>query len=121
VSAISAEIMKKILSYQIHNVLKAYSRQLVRTKLRASEGKQVQTEGSKVSGGKRLAVIEQISADIMNKIKLSESVCQDRGKEKKRIERDIETKFVYYMIDENNQKTSHTFTAEDSDVLLSEN
>jgi len=117
----NCQIMKKIHFYQIHNVLKAYSRQLVRTKILASKGEQVQTEGSKVSGGKRRAVIEQISADILNKIRSVKSICEDRDKEKKRTERHLETKFVYHTIDENNQKTSHTFTAEDSDVLLSEN
>jgi hypothetical protein len=108
--------MKKISSYQIYNVLKAYSRQLIRTKILASKGKEIQTERSKITGGKGQAVIEQISIDIIDKIKYLKSICEDPGKEKKRAERHLnETKLIYYTIDENNQKIIHIVTVEDSD------
>jgi len=105
--------MKKIPSYQIHNVLNAYTKQLIRTKLLESKDKGMQTERSKITGGKRQAVIEQVSTDIINKIKCFESACEDTDEGKTLSEKCIETRFVYHTIDENNKKIIHTVTVKE--------
>lgn len=68
-------------SYQIHNVLKVYSRQLTRARDQGSFGLASESKNSKNSidplgidySGKRAAILRRISADIVKKMTMVDS------------------------------------------------
>ena len=119
-------------SYQIHNVLNVYSKQL-------SQGKGVQKEktGTKKplsdqihlsAEGKRRATIERVAEDILNKIytygrtgKIKANPhALPREKEKKFTESDSkkEKEFEYNFIDVLNRKTKTALSVKDTDFLI---
>lgn len=119
-------------SYQIHNVLSVYSRQL-------SEDKGVQTPkaGNKKpladqinlsAEGKRKATIEKVAKDILNKISRYGSNSEvkasqpDRPRDnlKSHFESDTEkeTTFVFNVIDDLNKKTTTALSVKDKNFLM---
>ncbi|MCF8067355.1 MAG: hypothetical protein K9L30_02095 [Desulfobacterales bacterium] len=122
----------QIPSYQINNILKVYTRQLSQSKLinRQKEFAQERaTDSTELSSeGKRQAVIEQVSAEIINRI--THFGPQDESEEdiikqlKNEIGKEIEiipkggSNFIYNTLDENNEKVTQTLSVEDSNFLI---
>jgi len=119
-------------SYQIHNVIKVYSRRLCQ-----SEYSERQNEfGTKSSvnrinmpsKGKRETIIEKVATDILERISrfgslengIQEIEGKNRMEDKARFKpRNQERgKFVFNTIDESNQKRPHTLSTEDSVFLI---
>lgn len=119
-------------SYQIHNVLNVYSKQL-------SQGRSAQTEKTETkrplrdqinlsAEGKRRATIERVAEDILNKI-FYESTSDKikatpnslpREKAGKHVEPDSkrETEFVFNSIDALNRKTKTALSVKDTNFLI---
>lgn len=119
-------------SYQIHNVLNAYSKQLSQdrsTPKRAAKSKKQLTDEIQLSTeGKRRATIEKVAKDILSKISdYGASGQQDNGQfiagshKQKTIESDNkkETAFVFNVIDDLNQKTTTALSVKDTNFLIS--
>ena len=119
-------------SYQMHNVLSVYSRNL---KHGITSGKYQNTSGKRpadrtdlASGGKRKATIEKVSKEIFDKIIRfgSQADSRDRKPVQTKRETDLEiasaktkkTGFVFNVIDSINQKTTNTVSVEDSSFLM---
>lgn len=119
-------------SYQMHNVLNVYTKQLKQT---VSSGRNNNTsertpadQVNLTPEGKRQAMIEKVSKDILNKIRRFGSVtATPRGiaedadmishNESPANEKQ-ETTFVFNAIDSVNQKTRNTLPVEDSGFLI---
>ena len=119
-------------SYQIHNVLNTYSKQLSQDR-----STQKQVTGSKrhlsdqihlSTEGKRRATIEKVAKDILAKISdygANGQVEDDEqmpsgGSDQKAIESDNkkETAFVFNVIDDLNQKTTTALSVKDTNFLI---
>ncbi len=104
--------------YQIHNVLKAYIRQLSRSRIsNGNDDSRSIGRNTMFVRGKRRAVIDKVAADIINRItrvsldnENTHKISDERQYELvNRVEYE-ETEFTYHTIDENNEKNTHTFT-----------
>lgn len=119
-------------SYQMHNVLNVYSKQL---KQNVSSGKNNNTtdrtstdQVNLTPEGKRQATIEKVSKDILNKITKFGSLAETRRRiteEAKMMshseppaDEKQETIFEFNAIDSINQKTKNTLSVEDSGFLI---
>ena len=118
-------------SYQMHNVLNVYSKQL---KQNVSSGNNNPTERTPTDRvnltpeGKRQATIEKVSKDILNKItrfgsltETRQSITEDNGKiphNESPADEKQETTFVFNAIDSINQKITNTLSVEDSGFLI---
>jgi hypothetical protein len=122
----------QIPSYQMHNVLNVYRKQFTRNELsqRQNTG-EVTAPGDRVSlssEGKRQAIIEKVTAEIVERITnfgpqeaLDHEIINQ-------LEQDTGTlvtfgdpqnaKFIYNFIDANNEKASATLSINDSDGLV---
>jgi len=122
----------QIPSYQIQNVLKVYSRQLSQGKIlsRNKFGAARTTSADSVSissEGKRKAIIDKVAANIVDRIitegpkeKAEEEITDQIEKEfgKKINFTKDKNQFTYTVIDENNQKVTHTLSVEDSKFIV---
>ena len=121
----------QIPSYQIQNVLKVYSRQLSQGKIlsnRFSSDNKISADSVTLSTeGKRKAIIDKGAANIVDKIitdgpkeKTEEKITSQIEKElgKKINFTKTKNQFAYTMIDENNQKATHTLSVEDSKLIV---
>jgi hypothetical protein len=120
-------------SYQIHNVLNAYSKQLsqVRSTQKQAAGykKQLSDQIQLSADGKRRATLEKVAKDILNKISgygadgqiKNQDQFISAGHERKTIEPDNkkETTFVFNVIDDLNQKTTTALSVKDTNFLIS--
>mgnify|MGYP000051843233 CR=1 FL=1 len=119
-------------SYQIHNVLNVYSKQLSqdRSALKQAAGnkKQLSDQIQLSTEGKRRATIEKVAKDILSKIsgygangqiKNNEQLIPG-GHEQITIESDNkkETAFVFNVIDDLNQKTTTALSVKDTNFLI---
>jgi len=119
-------------SYQMHNVLNVYSKQLRHnmtsaTRKNLSEKLPVD-QVSLTPEGKRRTTIEKVSKDIFEKI--ARFVTQNRvdqqpgGRAKEEVEKETatddtkESTFVYNVIDTINQKRRNTISVENSSFLI---
>lgn len=107
----------KIPAYQIHNVLKAFSRQLVQN----GDSESKPNNDFISSGGKRQAVVDKITTNIVNKITKmdarAESFIQIGARSGKMALKRIEFKktgFIYNEIGEDNRKTTRKLSIEDT-------
>ena len=119
-------------SYQMHNVLNVYSRQLRHNMTSANKKslseKLPADQVSLTPEGKRQATIERVSKDILEKIsRLGSRSRVDQqpterakdGVEKETAADDVkETTFVFNVIDTINQKRRNTLSVEDSSFLI---
>lgn len=116
----------EITTYQIHNVLKVYSRQLSRNRSierRKAFGMETSLDNISISSeGRRQSVIDKVAGDIINRItdygpqsdvehEIVNQLKTGLG------EKDL-SEFVYNRIDENNQKTTSKLSVEDSGFVL---
>jgi hypothetical protein len=121
----------QIPSYQIQNVLKVYSRQLSQGKI-ISRNKfgtnQMSADNVTLSPeGKRKAIIDKVAANIVDRIitegpkeKSEEQITSQIEKEfgKKINFAKDKNQFTYTVIDENNNKTTHSLSVEDSKFIV---
>jgi len=122
----------QIPSYQIQNVLKVYSQQLSQGKV---PGKNKFANVNKISAdsvtisseSKRQAIIDKVASNIVDRIitegppkKTQEKITSQFEKE---FDKNInftkeKNQFTYTKIDENNKKTTHTLSVEDSKFIV---
>ncbi len=119
-------------SYQIHNVLNAYSKQLSQDrsvqKQQAGAKKQLSDQIQLSTEGKRRATIEKVAKDILTKISdygangqlKNNAQALSGGKEQNTIESDNkkETAFEFNVIDDLNQKTRTALSVKDTNFLI---
>lgn len=123
-------------SYQIHNVLNVYRRQLSRGKLpvknQSSEAKEPMDTIEISTQGKRKSVMEKVATDIVNKITTygQSSKSEFQNELMNRIHKDQSTlvqernenpkqhDFEYNVIDQHNRKISGSLSTLDSQVLI---
>jgi len=122
----------QIPSYQIQNVLKVYSRQLSQGKImsRNKFGNVNVSSADSVtisSEGKRQAIIDKVAASIVDRIITEGPKEKNEEKITSQIEKELGKKinftkdrnqFTYTVIDENNQKSTHTLSVEDSKFIV---
>ena len=122
----------QIPSYQIQNVLKVYSRQLSQGKImsRNKYGNSNISSADRVtisSEAKRQAIIDKVAANIVDRIITEGPKEKNEEKITSQIEKELGKKinftkdrnqFTYTVIDENNQKTTHTLSVEDSKFIV---
>ena len=122
----------QIPSYQIQNVLKVYSRQLSQGKIlsrnKFSQANKISADNVTLSSeGKRKAIIDKVAANIVDKIitegpkekseeKITSQIEQELGK-KINFSKE-KNQFTYTVIDENNEKVTHTLSVEDSNFIV---
>ncbi|MDD2388852.1 MAG: hypothetical protein PHP23_03860 [Desulfobacterales bacterium] len=117
----------EITAYQIHNVLKVYSRQLCRGKsIECQKGLGLISSIDQInisSEGRRQAVIEKVATNIIDRItsygpqsdvehEIVNQLENEFGKEES-------TEFVYNQIDVNNNKITSKLSVEGPDFILS--
>jgi len=115
-------------SHQMHNVLNVYSKQLRQTMASEGRGKMPQKPKSdKISlspEGKRQAMIDKVSRDILDKISNYSSRNENRKRftdyaAKESVPHKVGKKtFVFNAIDSINQKIKNTLSVDDSNFLL---
>jgi hypothetical protein len=122
----------QIPSYQIQNVLKVYSRQLSQGRIlsrgKFSSANQVSADSVTISSeGKRQAIIDKVAANIVDRIitegpkEKNEEIIAGRIEEElgKKINfTRTKNQFTYTVVDENNQKKTHTLSVEDSKFVV---
>ncbi len=123
----------QIPSYQIQNVLKVYSRQLTQGKILSRSnkfGSDIKTSADSVSissEGKRQSIIDKVATSIVDRI-ITEGP-KEKNEEiiTSQIEKELGKKinfaknrkqFTYTVVDENNKKTTHTLSVEDSKFIV---
>jgi hypothetical protein len=119
-------------SYQIHNVLNVYSKQLSQDrsaqKLKTENKKQSSDRIHLSTEGKRKAMIEKVAQDILSKISHYSSRVETKTKEqglpreqaKSSLKSDNkkETAFVFNVIDDLNKKTTTALSVKDTNFLI---
>lgn len=119
-------------SYQIHNVLNVYSKQLSEDrsvqKLKPGTTKQPSDQIKLSTEGKRKATIERVAREILNKISHYGSEGQIKPQEQdasrenaiNHLESDnkTETGFVFNVMDNLNQKTRTALSVQDTKFLI---
>lgn len=120
-----------VYSYQIHNVLNAYSKQLSQDrnaqKQEAESKKQLSDKIQLSAEGRRRATIEKVAKDILSKISdygangqiKNDEQSLSAGSGKNTIESDNkkETPFVFNVMDDLNQKTTNALSVKDTNFL----
>jgi hypothetical protein len=121
-----------IQSYQIHNVLNVYRRQLSQGKKLGqlpSQSSNTCSDSVTISDeGKRKSVIEKVSANIINKLSKYEpkgeaqaNGINDHRKDVGKTVADGYSKdkdFIFNVIDQNNKKVTNSICVDDSSVLI---
>jgi hypothetical protein len=119
-------------SYQMHNVLNVYSRQLRQTMASNNAKKkpagQPADQANSTSGGKREATIEKVSKDIVDKITKFGSLKEARHRTTERTSnktvveneavKEKKSTFVFNVIDDINKKITNTISVEDPSFLI---
>lgn len=119
-------------SYQMHNVLNVYSKQLRQNLVSEEKGRvPVKPLSDRIHlspEGKRQAMIEQVSRDIIDKISRYDSLNETRQQntEYANINMDIDglphktenKTFVFNAIDSINQKSTNALSVDDSSFLI---
>ena len=119
-------------SYQIHNVLNVYSKQLSQDrttqKLEPANEKQQPDQINLSSEGKRRAILERVAQDILNKISHygsnSELKTQKQNQSRDNVRNHLdpenkkESGFVYHVIDDLNKKTRTALSVKDTKFLI---
>jgi len=123
----------QIPSYQIQNVLKVYSRQLSQGKILSRSnkfGSDIKASADSVtisSEGKRQAIIDKVATNIVDRIITEGPKEKTEEKITTQIEEELGKKinfaknknqFTYTVIDEDNQKITHTLSVEDSKFIV---
>jgi hypothetical protein len=119
-------------TYQIHNVLNVYSKQLSQDrsaqKLKSGNQKHLADQINLSTEGKRRATIEKVAQDILSKISdygsMNESKTEEKNLSREKVKDHYESNykkeaaFVFNVIDELNKKTTTALSIKDSDFLV---
>ena len=119
-------------SYQIHNVLNVYSKQLSQDrnaeKLQPANEKQRPDQINLSPEGKRRAILDRVAQDILNKISRycskSELKARKQDHSRENLSNDLdpenkkETGFVFNVIDDLNKKTTTALSVKDTKFLI---
>jgi hypothetical protein len=119
-----------ITTYQVHNVLKAYTRQLSQSKrLPHNKGAAEQRRADRISisvQARRKAIIDNVTSDIVNRI-IREGPCEEMEQEAfKQLENEYgnslsvnneDSKLVFKVIDKEKGEVTKTLSIEDSKFL----
>ena len=118
-------------SYQMHNVLNVYSKQLKQNVSSGNNNRVARTLTDRhnlTPEGKRQATIEKVSKDILSKLTRFDSLAETRQRitqnnemipqKESAAENQQETTFVFNAIDSLNQKITNTRSVEDSGFLI---
>ena len=119
-------------SYQVHNVLNAYSKQLSQDrsaqKLKPGNSKQPLDQINLSTEGKLRATIERVAQDILSKISnygaKGEIKTQEQDPSRKNAKSNFEsdkqkeTAFVFNVIDDLNKKTTTALSVKDTNFLI---
>lgn len=122
----------EIPTYQIHKVMKVYTRQLTQTKMlerQKAHGKKPSADRITLSAeGKRQAIIDKVAADVVERITNFGPRDEFDQEIVDRLEGEIgqkiafrstrQSEFVFNVIDEENNKKTSTLSVEDSRVLI---
>lgn len=122
----------QIPSYQIQNVLKVYSRQLSQGKIlsrnKLASSNKVSADNVSISSeGKRQAIIEKVASNIVDRIITEGPKEKSEEKITSQIEKEFGRKisfskeknqFTYTVVDNNNNKVTHTLSVEDSKFIV---
>ena len=119
-------------SYQIHNVLNVYSKQLSQDrsvqKLKAGNNKQLSDQINLSTEAKHRATIERVAQDILNKIShygskgeiktQEQDLSRENAKSSLESDNKKETGFVFNVIDDLNKKTTTALSVKDTKFLI---
>ena len=122
----------QISSYQMHNVLNVYSKQLSQSrtgdKIKLTFNKPLEDQINLSPEGKRKATIERVAKDIVDKIsRLGTNQRKDQAKidlsldgqpKEKATQKSVDSKFEFNVIDEVNRKKKTTLSVEDTKFLM---
>jgi len=122
----------QIPSYQIQNVLKVYARQLSQertlSKNRSASANKISADSvTNSTEGKRQAIVDKVTLNIVERIIIEGPKENTEEKITSRIEKKLgkninftkeKNQFTYTKIDENNKKTTHTLSVEDSKFIV---
>ncbi len=122
----------EIPAYQIHNVMKIYTKQLSQSKMierQKSFGKESSEDKINISAaGKRQAIIDKVATDIVNRITMfgpqdeieHEIVnkLQNEVNEHPDFQNENSSDFTFNVIDDNNNKKTNTLSMKNSSFLL---
>ncbi|TYT76189.1 DVU0524 family FlgM-associated protein [Desulfobotulus mexicanus] len=119
-------------SYQIHNVLKLYSRQITQDRLKDMNGTNPDSENSATlsAEGKRESMIHKITSDIVEKITRDGS--QETDKKETQVKKEKSTReseasascdsrtkeFIYNTLDNENRKKTQRVSLEGAEIVL---
>jgi hypothetical protein len=122
----------EIPTYQIHKVMKVYTRQLSQSKMlekqKAASGKSSMDKINISAEGKRQAIIEKVANDVVERItsfgpkdefdqEIVDKLEQEIGG-KVEFKQSKSSTFVFNTIDSENNKTTKTVSVKNSDYLL---
>jgi hypothetical protein len=122
----------EIPTYQIHKVMKVYTRQLSQSKMlekqKAVAGKSSMDKINISVEGKRQAIIEKVASDVVERItsfgpkdefdqEIVDKLEQEIGG-KVEFKQNKSSTFVFNVIDSENNKTTNTVSVKNSDYLL---
>jgi len=119
-------------TYQIHNVLNVYSKQLSQDrsalKLKSGNQKHLADQINLSTEGKRRATTEKVAQDILSKISdygsKNESKISEQDLSREKVENHYESEykkeaaFVFNVIDELNKKTTTALSVKNTDFLV---
>ncbi len=119
-------------SYQIHNVLNVYSKQLSQDrsvqKLKPGNKKQPLDQINLSTEGKRRVTIEKVAKDILSKISnygskgeiktQEQDLSRENAKSNFESDNKKETAFVFNVIDDLNKKTTTALSVKDTNFLI---
>ncbi len=119
-------------TYQIHNVLNVYSKQLSQDrsaqKLKSGSKKHLADQINLSTEGKRRATIEKVAQDILSKISHygtkgeikteEQDLSREYAKNHYESDNKKEAAFVYNVIDELNKKTTTALSVKDTNFLV---
>ena len=122
----------EIPTYQIHKVMKVYTRQLSQSKMlekqKATAGKSSMDKINISAEGKRQAIIEKVANDVVERItsfgpkdefdqEIVDKLEQEIGG-KVEFKKSRSSTFEFNVIDEDNNKTTNTVSVKNSEYLL---
>lgn len=122
----------EIPTYQIHKVMKVYTRQLSQSKMLEKQkgvaGKSSMDKINISAEGKRQAIIEKVASDVVERItsfgpkdefdqEIVDKLEQEIGG-KVKFKQNKSSTFVFNVIDSENNKTTNTVSVKNSDYLL---
>ena len=110
----------QIPSYQIHNVLNVYIKQIIQAKMsRQKKTFRAESYIDKINitaEGKRQSIVNKVASNIIDRITRSD-LPKDKLEKSSEFNQEREYRFVFNMIDNNNEKTTKSLSMEEAGFL----